>query len=377
MTFKYRFVIATCARWETRYAVEWLNYHRALGFEHVYMYCNDDDPRPLYQAVLPFTQGPAPFVTFRHHAAQGEQRRMLLHFLEHDRHEAEWISFLDLDEFLRLPRGQSIAEFIAPFAPVADSVMFNWVFFGPNGHATPPDAPVLSAFTRRSAELHPFTKHVSRSFLFDDPRLRHQGEDASFIHQLGGYTDRDIRAVNVLGEDMRDYYTGFPAASAAFVRHPPRQAAIFAKAVVQHYAFRSEQAFNERVARGLKGNFSGQQLWGDLAAGEGLNGFINEINAVEDRSLADFWPNLLAQAWQGSTQAGGTVLDLGAIATIREIRLHHTAPAQSLSVSIDGASWVELAETDAPFTWNGPGAAWARYVKVSGPADPAQIEVLA
>ncbi|NNM56169.1 discoidin domain-containing protein [Acidocella sp.] len=435
MTRKYRFVIAACARWETRYAVEWLNYHRAIGFEHVYLYCNDDDPRALYETVLPFTQGPAPFVTFRSYPDQGQHRKMMLHFLAHDQHAAEWISFLDLDEFIRLPPGQSIAQFIAPLAPVADCVLFNWVFFGPNGHKTPPDRPVLESYTRREALMHPLTKYVARSTVFNDPQLLQKCLDNSFVHRLDEYLARPIRSVNVLGEDMAGYYADFPAGAAAFARHPPRQERLFATAMVHHYAFRSEQAFAERVARGLKGNFAGEKIWGQLAADEPrLRGFINSVNAIEDRRLADFWqallagaartdvlaqqrgqllsrgkptsqssyladPEFLAKAASRGGAASGMIdgvrkfhtdfennpwwqVDLGGFATIHEIHIYntddHTAARFrnfSLSVSIDGASWTEVARKEddevvggiegAPFVWAGPGAAWARFVRVT------------
>ncbi|GLR68068.1 hypothetical protein GCM10010909_27490 [Acidocella aquatica] len=297
MTHKYRFVIAACARWETRYAVEWLNYHRAIGFEHVYLYCNDDDPRALYETVLPFTQGPAPFVTFRFYPDQGQHRKMMLHFLAHDQHAAEWISFLDLDEFIRLPPGQSIAQFIAPLAPVADCVLFNWVFFGPNGHKTPPDRPVLESYTRREALVHPFTKYVARSTVFNDPQLFQKCLDNSFVHRLDEYLARPIRSVNVLGEDMAGYYADFPAGAAAFARHPPRQERLFATAMIHHYAFRSEQAFAGRVARGLNGNFAGEKIWGELAAEpERYREFLASVNAVEDRRLAEFQQNEAGKA---------------------------------------------------------------------------------
>ena len=71
-------------------------------------------------------------------------------------------------------------------------------------------------------------------------------------------------------------------------------------------------------------------------------------------------------------------VDLGGIATITEIHIHnardHTQERFrdfSLSVSIDGSSWVELAEKRddvplaEPYIWAGPGTAWARYVRVT------------
>lgn len=314
MAFRHRFVIAACARWETPYALEWLSYHRALGFDHVYLYCNDDDPAELYEAVLPYILGPDPFVTFRHWPAQGEHRNMMLHFLAHDRDSAEWISFLDLDEFLRLPAGVTLPDFMREFAETTDSLLFNWVFFGPNGHKTHPGTPVLSTYTRREAHLHPFTKYLARSAAFTAPGLFERCLDNSFVHRLDEYTTQPLRSRNVLGEDVTRYYEGFPDTSTEFLRADGREARIFATALIHHYAFRSEKAFTDRVARGLKGNFGGEKIWGDLAANEDhLRGFINTVNGVEDWALAAFREHLLQRAQATTvalpgTAAGGRVL---------------------------------------------------------------------
>ena len=72
-------------------------------------------------------------------------------------------------------------------------------------------------------------------------------------------------------------------------------------------------------------------------------------------------------------------VDLGGFATIREIRIHNTTDETtqrfknfSLGVSIDGTTWVEIAHkqddtplTGGPFIWNGPGPAWARFVRAT------------
>lgn len=98
--------IVACARWETQAITEWLLYHRSIGFDHVYLYCNDDDPAELYAAVLPFLQGDAPFVTFRHYPFQGQQFHMYMHCLRAHKDESEWVMFLDVDEFLCIRGGQ-------------------------------------------------------------------------------------------------------------------------------------------------------------------------------------------------------------------------------------------------------------------------------
>ena len=292
---KYRFSIAACARWETPYIVEWLNYYQALGFDHVFLYCNDDDPAELNDTVAAFTQGQRPFVTFRHHAAVGEQAQMYRHFLETDAHESEWVSFFDIDEFLHLPEGSKISDFMARFGAEIDCVLFNWVFFGPNGHKLPPAGPVLTNYTRRSGNLHPHTKYVAKSSLFSRDRSANLEEGVAFWHSPESIADKSAKIVNVLGEDARNYYAAFEEAS-PFVNQWHRKSRIFETGFIHHYAFRSERAFWERSARGLKGKFEGQTIWRELAESDRFAPFLEEVNGVLDCRLADFWESHFAEA---------------------------------------------------------------------------------
>ncbi|HQT47122.1 MAG TPA: glycosyltransferase family 2 protein [Acidocella sp.] len=397
---QYRYAICACARWETPYVVEWLNYYRALGFDHVYLYCNDDDPAALYAQVLPFTQGPTPFVTFRYHPYQGQQSQMYNHFLRHGLAQTQWVSFFDLDEFLRLPPGETIAQFMVRFPAETDCVLFNWIFFGPNGHKYSPAGYVLENFTQREDAIHPLTKFVCRAQALTGEKPREK-EDYPFWHCPNAYAEAEIHTVNVLGEDMRRYYEDFPERAKAYVNAPVRKEHLLATAMIHHYAFRSENAFMERAERGLGGNFQGQITWRDHAQGPDFERLLRLFNAVTDTRLARFWPDLLQTAWNTSTLSQTKALplsrgkstrqssylndpefpahaadgqgatsgvrngvrkfhtdfeenpwwqvDLGGFATIREIHIYNTNDHTAvrfcnfiLSVSIDGITWVEL-----------------------------------
>lgn len=176
------------------------------------------------------------------------------------------------------------------------------------------------------------------------------------------------------------------------------------RGLIHHYPFKSEQDFLLRVARGLQGDFAGQALWKDLHASNQHRTVLAELNAVEDRSLADFWaerisrtarqatllplplwPNIALQksARQSSVSpfsrgtdpshdaaglVNGTVsgsfqchtstedrpwweLDLGAQAKIQEIRIFNRCDdrtlagnvrACALTASADGSHWLTL-----------------------------------
>jgi len=164
---KHNVSIIVCARWETEYITEWLLYHQSIGFDHVYLYCNDDDPTELYGQVLPFCRGEAPFVTFHHFPFQGQQFYMLTHGLRHHKEETEWIAFLDIDEFLVLPELNDIQAFLRRCPPHWDSIHFNWSYFGNSGHIERPGGSVLCTYTRREENLHPATKTLTRTAKID------------------------------------------------------------------------------------------------------------------------------------------------------------------------------------------------------------------
>ncbi len=119
---KYRTAIVACARWETDSILEWVTYHRSLGFEHIYVYCNDDDPAELYEKLCPLTDGAAPFVTFLHYALPGLQTAMYKHFLKSMVGEVEWLLFLDIDESVALKRHATIDAFLRDSGSLHDFV---------------------------------------------------------------------------------------------------------------------------------------------------------------------------------------------------------------------------------------------------------------
>jgi capsular polysaccharide biosynthesis protein len=285
---RYEFALVACARWESRFIVEWLNHYRAIGYQHVFLYCNDDDPAELLERVLPFSSGPDPFVTFRHFTLQGEQLLMYADFLRRDSTDCRWVSFFDIDEFLRLPPDETIADFVERFDEGVDCILFNWVFFGPNGHKTPPAA-ILPNLTRRESRIHPFTKFIAKASSLVGEKFFDSVAGHGYWHHYATTADRPVFAVNVLGEDMRHYYEGFPDKSTAIANDPVRRDAILDTAVLHHYAFRSEAAFTERVERGLIGrSFYNQTLWAEMAQSKNFSGFLNSLHQVEDTRLADF-----------------------------------------------------------------------------------------
>ena len=288
---RHRCSIVACARWETDHIVEWLTYHGSIGFDHVYLYCNDDDPSALYDVVRPFLSGGNPFVTFLHFAPLGEQRRMYEHFLKTRLLESEWVTFLDIDEFLFLARDPTIDGLLARRAAAADVLYFSWVMFGNSGRAERPAGSVLEQYTRHEGVLHPYTKLIVRTRAVSLDAVR--ASDKPFWHQ---WPDTSLRRLNVLGHDMATYYEGFPDHARAIVGQEGMMPAMLGEAVICHFALKSEVDFERRLQRGLAGQFTEQGAWNAEKQLGRHHAILESMNVVEFTALRDHWRRITSRS---------------------------------------------------------------------------------
>lgn len=291
--FQYNFSIVACARWESRYIVEWLNYYKAIGFDHVYLYCNDDEPFELYEKILPYLSGETPYVTFKFWPEVGAQFDMYFDFLMNYKHETRYVSFLDIDEFLRISNFRTISDFVDDLDDHVfqgfDSVYFNWCMFGNSGYEDRPEGAVLSTYTRRETSFSNFmTKHLTKTSSIDTNKI-HKGPMTDFWHYWDGADNfGDLQIVNIFGEDVGSYYSDIQNTMRKIESKNYVDASI-GKAVVNHYAFKSKRDFLLRVQRGIRGVFA-QQIDYEKAYHDGrADQMLTRLNEVEDTFLCERW----------------------------------------------------------------------------------------
>jgi hypothetical protein len=281
----YEFVVCACARWESPYIVEWINYYRAIGFDHIFLYCNDDSPDELLYKVMPYTQGDHPFVTFRFGHQQGTQREMYLHFIWNDIRRTKYVSFFDIDEFLKLPANFTIGKFMEGFEKDISGVVFNWLVFGPNGYEENAPDRILDNYFMRESNIHSHTKFICSSDI-----LRSGPYGDSFWHN---HKMNSQKFVNSIGESMENFYKNVSGVH-YYVNDSNKSNKIISSGIIHHYPFRTKKSFQERVSRGLGGQFANQNMWGDMYnSDDRLNNYLEKLSEVEDRSLCDFWRNYI------------------------------------------------------------------------------------
>ncbi|CCG09771.1 FkbM family methyltransferase [Pararhodospirillum photometricum] len=282
---RYRHVLVACARWEAPYIREWLSYHRALGFDHVYLCCNDDDPSALVTEIS-LSPTLVDFVTVRHFPERGQQRAMYLSMMDLVSQRADWVMFLDIDEFLVLRGVNNLGDFLARFPETVDTVYFNWLMFGNSGFVSRPAGSVLEQYTWRAQGVDPHTKHISRVSRLDVEALRQT--QSAFWHGLPNPDFALLSRVNVLGTDWGGYWDRFPEHAQSEVDDSALAESLIATATVHHYVMKSEEDFLIRVRRSVEGQFGGQLKWLETFQQGGHTAYLASLRQVEDPYLQDF-----------------------------------------------------------------------------------------
>lgn len=337
---KHRHVIVAAARWETDSIVEWLNFYRHIGFDHIYLYCNDDRPDELYEAVMPFVVGPRPFVTFNYYSLTGMQEQMYTHFLRNHIYDCEWFAFIDIDEFVLLRDYDSIGEFLASFDERPDAIAFHSVNAGHCGHKERPSGSVIANYTRRSDQVEAFTKNIARSDAFSYEQLnRHHG--GAWWHNVEAILKPHAKYVNVLGESMKGFYLDH-AKNWQATYSPQFVRSVLDTAFLFHVGMKSESDLIRRVQRGLAGDFSTQKHWRELhEQGEaGIQAFFAPRNAVEETRLLEIREAMLRRSFRNVVipPVEGFNLALGKPATQSSTSVHsaHRNPEDDAAGVVDG-----------------------------------------
>jgi hypothetical protein len=142
-------VIVCIAKKEHDYIEEFVKYHLALGFKHIYLYDNED--HPTYETMLNKYKDNIKFLhlPFNNYYT-GVQYVALADFVKHYLFTTEitHVAHIDIDEFIVLKKHDNICDFINEYI-VGDcqGIGMNWRFFGSSGKTEKTNEPVTTRFT--------------------------------------------------------------------------------------------------------------------------------------------------------------------------------------------------------------------------------------
>jgi SAM-dependent methyltransferase/cellulose synthase/poly-beta-1,6-N-acetylglucosamine synthase-like glycosyltransferase len=142
-----RCVLAICAVFkdEAAYLREWVEFHQLMGVERFYLY-NNNSADPYLEALQPHIASGA--VVLHEWPQHPAQLQAYAHCLKAHGSEADWIAFIDVDEFLFAPDARLLPDVLADYAD-HPGVGVNWVMFGSAGHQQKPPGGVLENYLRR------------------------------------------------------------------------------------------------------------------------------------------------------------------------------------------------------------------------------------
>ena len=300
-----------CMRNEGPFLLEWLAYHRAIGFAEVIVATNACTDGSDHLLDILATHGLATHLPNAVPPGTAPQDSGMQLALTHLTDGPDWLCHLDSDEFLNIRTGDGHIGNLVSAAGSADSMALAWRAFGHNGHSIGPGE-TLPAFT--TCEAAPDPSRTKFKSLFRHRHFAHAHE-----HMPTGARIASPQAVNALGKPLAaDNLTGERRSR----YRPFADAAVWDAAQVNHYT-RSQDAFMMKNDRGdgqgndhEKYRIGGR--WHQLA----------NRNDAQDRSILRHWPatQALLAVWRASPAiAAAEAASIAAYVTRRDAVL---TPAQ-------------------------------------------------
>lgn len=288
-----RITLLSTMKNEGPYLLEWIAYHRSIGFTDFLLFSNDctDGTNLLLNRldsmgeVRHFDNPLGPRMDPQR-AAYSRANKM--DFLR----SSDWVAVLDADEFLSVTTGDGSVDALIDACPQADAISVSWRIIGSNGLSHMDPAPVTRRFTMGSDLDNPKNGLVwGFKSLF-----RPQVFDYFGVHRPRFHKNRDLTPdmatwVNGSGEDMGDVYfrKGWRF---------NRERIGYAFATVHHYAVKSRQDFLLKRLRGTANSKNKDRLdfdyWNRLDMNERPvpKMHLDGLDAEMERLLAD--PDLAA-----------------------------------------------------------------------------------
>lgn len=159
------------ARNEGPYLLEWLAYHRAIGFEHVFLYSNDNDDGSdaLLEALA--DSGAITWIDNARGSLCGPQLKAYSHALSLAPHALDyrWAATLDLDEYFVFDTAMfaSVPDLLAAWdTQPTDAVALCWLIYAAGAGERWGEGPVIERFVRREPAVNSHVKSVFRTNRF-------------------------------------------------------------------------------------------------------------------------------------------------------------------------------------------------------------------
>lgn len=276
--------LVSCMRNEGQFILEWLAYHRTLGFEDIIVFTNDcTDGSDLMLTELDRLG----YVTHVDHTpppGMSPQLAAMKIAFEHPKVLAtNWTMHIDADEFVNIQTGNGkIADLLAPVQP-ADIVALLWRPFGNAGLKRWNGGSVLQSFP--TAQDRPMRRTVHHKSIWRTGMFRR-----AIDHMPKDPLVEDVVLRNTRGQKIDPKMVWHPRKCRykAHFRH-----LTFENAYINHYCLKSDDILMMKNDRGQGHGVVNE----DFYVGSRYYNKYNR-NEAEDPSILAHWPTIAANMAQ-------------------------------------------------------------------------------
>ena len=139
--------LGVIGRLENRYAVEWVEYYKQLGIDHIFIADNNHDGEEYFEDVLQ-SYIDENFVSILNYRNQLHiQEKFYTEMYNKIGNEYDWIMFFDFDEFLTLTEDKTIQDYLSRNEKY-NVICINWKAYTDNDLIYDDGRPCLERFTK-------------------------------------------------------------------------------------------------------------------------------------------------------------------------------------------------------------------------------------
>lgn len=147
---------------ECPYILEWIAYHRVLGFSRFFIADNNSDDGSTALLASLAAAGVVEHIPFPGQPDKAPQLPAYTEILRRHGNEVDWLAFIDADEFFLPTDGsQSMLPFVAEMnaATQIGLVAINWATYGSSHQMDAADEPVIERFSQRATRDYIHNHH--------------------------------------------------------------------------------------------------------------------------------------------------------------------------------------------------------------------------
>lgn len=259
---------------EQEYIEEWINFHRAVGFDHFFLYDNESEI-PLKQTLSKYVK--AGIVDVIDFPGWAMQKPAYDHCLKNFGNKTKWLGFFDIDEFT-VPKERELMSETLIFYEQFSGVGLNWRFFGANDLVKKPEGLVIENFTKTADKNWCLHSHI-KSIVQPQFTIKCAG-DPHWFDYSSGYAVSESYAKLIGSLSTRCN----PCAQTGFSKFHTATDIPMSKWQLNHYYTKSEDEYvircNRRAAH-LKQNEGGKRELGAFNN-------VNSICRTENKDIFKF-----------------------------------------------------------------------------------------